>query len=169
MIASTSLSFPPVCKTYDFSAIAPVISFFLKTVSFYFEILKLLVILICIFNHLFIIWHQRCIIFRVLLIILLVILFVLDKVKGTSVYDLNHKTFVQAIRQLHCDFWCGIPTIESVWKFYRIRRFFQVKIKYNDMMTHTPVLMVIRVYQRLASWIGFRYVALKTTSPAWNI
>ena len=41
----------PVWKKIIFSVIAPVISSFLEIVSCYFKVLKLLVILICIFNH----------------------------------------------------------------------------------------------------------------------
>ena len=58
----------------------------------------------------------------------------IDKVKHTFAYDIIHKTFVQAIRKLHCAFLCGIPEIVSVWKFDGRIKFFQVKIICKDIL-----------------------------------
>ena len=58
----------------------------------------------------------------------------LNKVKCISVYDLNHKTFVQAIRQFNCPFSYVLPAITSVWKFDGKRRFLKAVIFCKNML-----------------------------------
>ena len=120
-----------------FSAITSIISLLLEMVSCYFKnliwsvilfiFLIIIILTLSAFLFLFIILQQILIIVRVLFFLLVVILFMIDKGRRTYVHAIIQKTFVQDIGRLHCDFFCGLLMIASVWNFDGRGMFLQVK------------------------------------------
>ena len=97
--------------------------------------------------------------------ILLAIPVILDKVKRTFAYDIVQKTFVQAIRQLHCSVLFGLTEITSVWKFDVRRRFLKVNISYgNTLDAQNSLGSALGVPDiLLLDWIEFCIIAHYTT------